>query len=393
MTPEAAALGRRLAKARDGAGFTQEEVAVLLGVHRPVVAAWEGGTRRPNAHQLDQLSAIYRVRVDELLGQADRARPEFARLMFRDAGDRLDPRGKAEIQAFLTFLDDYGDFLESLGEPPGLGEPPFSVREGFGSKEDLRRKASEARAFFRLGLGPVGDLTALADRVGITVYLAPLGGDLDTTVSGAFLPHDRVGFAILVNTETTPGRRQFTLAHELGHALFHGDRLYVDYPGRREVAERFANAFASEFLVPTQSLRAAVEAMGVPKVRHPEVVVHLQRFFGVSYSMMLVRLRGAGLLDEDELPHLRAVQPVHLAGALGYSVDPEEWAQDPSRAGLSRFPRRFLRLLRRALQEDRMTLSGAASMTGLAQEEIEEFLAPRPSPEGQDGDFEFLSAA
>jgi Zn-dependent peptidase ImmA (M78 family)/transcriptional regulator with XRE-family HTH domain len=393
LTKESVELGKRLARARERAGFTQDEVATLVGQVRPVVSTWESGTRRPNAQQLDKLAAIFRVQVIELLGGKERPRPEFAQLVFRDAGDRLDARGKLEIQTFLAFLDRYGDFLDSLEEAPGLLRSPFSLSEGFSAKEDVRRKAEDARAFFRLGSGPVGDLTALADQAGITVYLAPLGGDLSVTVSGAFLPHDRVGFAILVNTETTPGRRQFTLAHELGHALFHGDRLYVDYPGRREAAERFANAFAAEFLVPSASLRSAVEAMGIAKVRHPEVVVQLQRFFGVSYAMMLVRLNAAHLVQEDDLERLREVQPVHLAERLGYSVDPEEWAQDPTRAGLSRFPRRFLRLLRDALNQDRMTISGAASMTGLAEEEIEDFLSPSASPDQHDGDFEYLRSA
>src|SRR6266487_4029012 len=83
------------------------------------------------------------------------------------------------------------------------------------------------------------------------IYLAPLGGDLRGTVSGAFLPHDEVGFSILVNAQTTPGRRQFTLAHELAHALFHGRRPYVGWLGRPEAVERFADQFAAEFLVPT----------------------------------------------------------------------------------------------------------------------------------------------
>ena len=256
---------------------------------------WESGDRAPNSHQLTKLSAIYRVPLDELLGVDERPRVEFEQLLFRDAGARLDARGKAEIQNYLSFLDDYAALLEAFGEAPGIHEAPFRVVPGFTSKEDIRRKASDARVLFGLGSGPVGDLIALADHIGITVYLAPLGHDLKTTVSGAFVPHAGAGFSILVNAETTPGRRQFTFAHELGHALFHGDTLYVDYFGRREAAERFANAFAAEFLVPASSLRSTVEAWGMASVQDPETVVHLQRYFGVSFAMMLVRLQAAGL--------------------------------------------------------------------------------------------------
>jgi transcriptional regulator with XRE-family HTH domain len=390
MTDLPADLGSRLAKAREQVGFTQEQVALLVGQPRPVVSNWEKGVRRPNAQQLAKLSAIYRVPLEDLLGIAEHPRPEFEQLVYRDAGDRLDTAGKYQIQRFLAFLDDYGEFLQALDEPPGLSEPPLIIRDSRPSRDDVRRKALEARSFFRLGGGPVGDLSGLADLFGITVYLAPLGSDLRDTVSGASLMHPRVGFSILVNGQTTPGRRQFTVAHELGHALFHRSPVNVTFPGRREAEERFADAFASEFLVPTQSLQATVEGMGLAKVMDPETVVHLQRYFNVSYEMMLVRLRSAGLLSEPDLERCRGVRPVHLAERLGYAIDIEEWNQDPERWGLARFPRRFLRLLRRAFGEGRITVSGAATMTGLAEEDIEDLLRDEPAGPGQEEEYEYL---
>lgn len=386
-------VGAALARARERAGFSQEDVALLVGQPRPVVSYWETGTRAPNSHQLTKLASIYRISLDELLADADRARPEFERLLFRDAGDRLDPEGKYEIQRFLGFLDAYGDLLGLLGEPPGMTQPPFSLREGFRSRGDIRRKAEEVRNYLRLGTGPVGDLAGLADLIGVTVYFAPLGEDLARTVSGAFLPHDRVGFSILVNAQITPGRRQFTLAHELAHALFHGDMVYVDYPGRRESAERFASAFAGEFLVPTAGLRSAAEALGVTTVRDAEVVVHLQRLFRVSYAMMLHRLRAADLARDEDIERLREAHPVHLAERLGYAIAPDEWHQDPDRWGLGRLPQRFLRLLRRAFEEGRISIAGAAAMTGLAANDIEEFLSDVPHGDGEPDELDYLRAS
>lgn len=386
-------LGPRLKAARENVGMTLEEVGLLVGQAHTVVSNWETGTRRPNSRMLALLASTYRVSLEELLGEAEPPRPDFARLLFREAAERVDARAKYEIHRFLEFLDNYADLLEAMGEPPGLTRSPLKVVEGFTSKDDVRRKAEEARSFFRLGLGPISDLAGIADLFGVTVYFAPLGQDLKQTISGAFLPHTRVGFSILVNAETTPGRRQFTVAHELAHALFHGDHPYVSYYGRRIHAERFADAFAAEFLVPIESLRASVEALGIAKVRDPEVVVHLQRYYRVSYAMMLVRLRAANLASDDDVEQLNGIRPVHLAESLGYSVEADEWGQDPDMWGARRFPRRFLRLLRKALLEQRITVSGAASLMGLAQEDVEEMLTVQPSTEGDQADFEYLSAA
>lgn len=390
MTTDETELAERIRKTRERSGFTQDDVAQLTGQPRTVISNWENGARKPNAHQLDKLALIFRVPRGELLGESPEPRLDFEQLLFRDAGDLLDPRGRFEIQRFLAFLDAYGDLLDALDEPPGLRSSPFAVREGFSSKEDIRRRAEDARSFLRLGLGPIANLPVLADTYGITVYYAPLGTDLRGTISGAFMPHHRVGFSILINGETTPGRQLFTLAHEVAHALFHGDRLYVNYFGRREAAERFANGFAGEFLVPTHHLRATVEGFGVARITDPEQVVHLQRYYGVSYDMMLVRLSQANLVTDVDRDRLQHVRPVHVAAQLGYQVELDEWSQDPETWGLARFPQRFLRLLRRAFAEDIITIGGAASMTGLAAEDIEEFLADQPFGDNE-GEFAYFN--
>jgi transcriptional regulator with XRE-family HTH domain len=393
VSPRSAELGDRLAKARERAGFSQDDVALLVGQQRPVISNWESGTRTPKVELLEQLAAIYRVSLAALLGEEPvEERPSFERLLFRDANERLGPAAKQEIQRFLAFLDAYGEFLDNLGEPAGLNKSPFSIGSGFSTREDVRRRAQLAREFLGLGDGPVGDLKSLVDLAGITVCVGALGSDLATAVSGVFVPHPRVGFSIVVNGQTTPGRQLFTLAHELAHALFHGDRQYVGYFGRREAHERFADAFAAEFLVPSQSLRSVVEKFGVSKVTDAEIVVHLQRIFQVSYATMLVRLRSAELIRAEDFQSLQDARPVHLAMQLGYSVTQDEWHQDPEAWGLLRFPQRFLRLLRRELLADNISVGTAARLTSLAHEDVLDLIKSQ-SPHANDAaDIEYLAA-
>lgn len=393
MTKPFPDLGARLLRGRERVGLSQDEVGLLVGQPRTVISNWETSDRRPNSAALIKLSSVYRTPIEELLGAPPSERPAFDAMLFRNAGDRLAGAARFEIERFLEFLDDYAELLQPLDEPPGLQNAPFSIREGFASKEDIRRRAEDARTFLRLGPGPIGDLGAITDLVGISVYHAPLGANLNTTISGAFLPHDRVGFAILINAETTPGRRQFTLAHELAHALFHGGRPYVGWLGRPEAVERFADQFAAEFLVPIASLRAAAESVGLTKVRDPEVAVHLQRYFRVSYAMLLVRLRAARLADDEDIEAMRQVHPVHVAERLGYSIAPDEWSQEPDAWGLARFPKRFLRLLRRAFDQGLITLSGASAMTGLSDLDLEQSLKDIPATPTDKDDFDALSAS
>lgn len=60
--------GNRIRMARKHAGFTQEELAEMIGVSRIAVAKWERGEKEPKLLHLVCLSQILQVSTDTLLG-------------------------------------------------------------------------------------------------------------------------------------------------------------------------------------------------------------------------------------------------------------------------------------------------------------------------------------
>ena len=60
-------LGERIRKARKG-NMTQAELAKLIGVHEITVRRWELGERTPNIKDLQRISEVLKVPMDELLG-------------------------------------------------------------------------------------------------------------------------------------------------------------------------------------------------------------------------------------------------------------------------------------------------------------------------------------
>lgn len=357
-----------------------------------MISHWEHGQRRPSEQTLERLAAIYGVPLPVLVnldaplpGSSTVPGADLVALLFRDSESGIDAAAEAGLQDFVRFLDSYADLLERLDQPGyPLRQSPFSIRKGFIGRDDIRRKAEEVRDWLRLGLGPVGDLAGVLDDAGVTVYRTALGADLQRGVSGAFLNHPRLGMSIAVNLETTPGRQVFTIAHELAHALYHSQRdsQVVSYWGRQDDKERFADAWAGEFLVPQEGLRRASENLGIKSVTRADEAVHLQRLYGVSYGMMLVRLLQAKLLTQQTYEDIKGARPVAIASAHGYAVHPEEWRQDPARWRLERFPRRFIRAITSALREERISPASAAGFTGLTVDEMAELMA---TPTG-DGD-------
>jgi Zn-dependent peptidase ImmA (M78 family)/transcriptional regulator with XRE-family HTH domain len=386
--PGGGCMENALARARDDAGYNQEDVANALGVSRAMVSYWESGKRAPSDPQVAALSRLYRLSVAQLQGDEPiPTRADEAKMLFRKAEGTLSGGAKRGVAEFAVFLDNYATLAETTKvDIRGLKLSPFLTTPGFETADDARRKAEEVRAHLRLGLGPISDIDSVAELLGITVYRASLGGDLSKSLSGAFFNHPRVGFSILVNIDMTPGRRRFTIAHEIAHALFHSKERYILSGPGGGPRERFADGFAGEFLMPVEGIRRIIEELGVgPRVTDPATVIHLQRYFNVSYPSALFRLWRAKFLSREHYNEFQNIRPVVFAQALGYEISDEEFSQDPEHWTVRRFPSKFLGLVRTAVHKDLLSPMSAAQLTGLAIDDIEELIADgqTPSPEPQ----------
>lgn len=60
----------KLYQLRKEKGWSQEEVAVQLQVSRQTVSKWESGTTIPDTKRLKQLSSLYGISVESLLGDS-----------------------------------------------------------------------------------------------------------------------------------------------------------------------------------------------------------------------------------------------------------------------------------------------------------------------------------
>lgn len=377
-------LAHKLRQAREKLGLSQEEVAQALGVSRESLAQWERGERLPPALHLQRLAWLYGLEEKSLFeGGEVRYRDGLSVLL--PEGVSLSAKARLELQRWLEFLDAYAEFLKEEGEP--LSPAPQGIlrelRPLGGLLTDVRRASSEARKVReRLALGQdvIPDLRVLLDGLGILVYQASLGEGLASrgeqvpegeeppaTIWGAFYRHPQLGFSVLVNVDSTPGRQVFTLAHELSHALYHSRLPGIlcrreALPEEKEV-ETFANAWAAHFLVPGNALKERVgEWVGDPRKLSAEDALLLAHHFGVSYTLLLYRLLNERLITEDTFRAWSRISPRVLAQVLGLSQEPYRPPAPSSLGELGRFPPSVLRRVRRAVLEGRLSVSEAAGL-------------------------------
>ena len=113
----------------------------------------------------------------------------------------------------------------------------------------------------------------------------------------------RPGIVVNINHNITIERQRFSIIHELGHIVEHGEEFeeqpdYSGYGRNKDDREKFADAFAAAFLIPKDELTGMYEKMVQPILEN--TIIILKGYFKVSYQALMIRLFDAGLLDMDE---------------------------------------------------------------------------------------------
>jgi len=136
----------------------------------------------------------------------------------------------------------------------------------------------------------------------------------------------------------------------------HGERYHVRGIGRNEAAERFADMFAAEFLVPTHAASDCGRSDWAFQGSLIQSGGHLQRYSVCPYAMLLLPPPvPQRLADQQDVDRMREVHPVTSRND-GNRIAPDDGLRSRIR-GASPAPTAFLRPLRRAYFEQRLTLA------------------------------------
>jgi Zn-dependent peptidase ImmA (M78 family)/transcriptional regulator with XRE-family HTH domain len=370
-------IGTMLRSGRERAGLSQQAAAEAVGINETLLGRYEAGRRQPPLGVAAALARLYGTSIEALAAGEEGAEPGtgVTGILLRAAPRELAERAQAGLRLFELRLAEYVELAREMSTAlAGPGSTPLAPARTVGAKE-AAWAARELRRHLNLGSGALADpFGALGEQV--LAWRLPLGEDLD----GFFYNHPQAGFCVAVNSEMTLGRQVFTLAHELAHACLHSKdhTAAVCMPGADRGRERFADAFAGEFLVPGDELRRVTGELSVfSELANPTLIVHLQRRFGVSFAILRLRLLQERLITAGEYDALAETSPGRLAQALGY----------PDDAGglhpLAAQPARVLLLVRAALERSAITAGDAAEVLGTGTEEVRQLVAA-----GERRDFE-----
>ena len=362
-------IAANVARLRLDRQLTQADLAGSAGLSRVAVGKIERGEVEPQSRTLDALAKALEVPVGELVTPVRR----LESVRFR-ARKRVHAREQI-LAEVATRLDAYSALEAGLD-----AAEHFMVDRSSQPDLDAAAVARIARSQFGLETDrPVLDICGLLEQHGVKVLL--LDTRRDSFFGLSVGPQDG-GPAVVVNTwdRISVERWIFTAVHELGHLLLHPTEYDSGATDLPVDTEREADAFASEFLMPEAAFSPAWDQTE----GHPLLVrvLKVKRMFRVSYRTVLYRLVASERATNEvwstfQHQHRRdfgsTLRKADEPAALKESEFAWHWGRsgEPDRLSEHDFVEdRLSSLVRRALQEGRISLGRGAEILGLSREQM-----------------------
>ena len=367
--PEGSCIAANVARLRLDRQLTQGQLAAKAGISRMALGKIERGAVVPRAGTLAELAAALAVPVGELVTPV---RP-LESVRFRA---KAQVHARAQILAVVSkWLDAYAWLESELADSPSFGFAAAAAG-GRGPRETAQ---ACRRAVGLVPEEPVRDIGRLLEENGVKLLL------LETTRDSFFglsVGAREGGPAVVVNTwdRISVERWIFTAAHELGHLLLHPSEYRRDETEMRAEPEREADAFASEFLMPEAAFSVEWDA-----TRGHSLLVRVlkvKRIFRVSYMTVLHRLVETSRETSDVWRAFQRQHRERFGKTLRRIEEPEalqkseftwNWRRSGEPASLSEhdfIEDRLSRLVRRAVEKERISLGRAAEILGLTRDEM-----------------------
>jgi Zn-dependent peptidase ImmA (M78 family)/DNA-binding XRE family transcriptional regulator len=282
-------LGRRIAQAREDVGKTQSELANLVGLDRTAITRVEAGTRKVSATELVAIATALERPIDWFVVESPPS------VVSRRSDPVVGGFSRRLDLALENIARDVG-FLVDRHVLTGTARQAREMPESF---EDAEKLAGSARAELGKPDGPIYDLQAESEKLGFLAFSIALGPDAG---DAAYVEVENLGVAV-VNGTADPGRRRFSLAHEIGHHLV-GDAYEPEPRLGAADTERMLNVFAAHFLMPRSAVQKTWNEFSGQPSRLAATAVAVR--FRVSWTAACNQLRDLGLIDGRERDRLVA---------------------------------------------------------------------------------------
>lgn len=357
--------------------LSNADFAAQVGLDGPKLSKSLSGDRRFTSVNLARIAQFGNTTVDWILGRDDETPALAAR--HDSGGVTSEEETQAAIEKATAWAKVRAD-LKRLGYPQA--ECAFQPGDrGRSQITDGEKLAADAVSYLRSqSIDHTSDrhlIDIVEDCFGVDVAVVPAGSKFEglTWIDGSCR-------LIVIGTSSVPGRRRFTLAHELAHLLAGDDqKLTLDkVGGKRDPSEVRANTFAACFLMPENVIR---ERLSTGSVCEDQFAALSCELF-VTPTTLAWRLFNLKMIDEQKRRRLSQLTAMDAAVSAGQTAEFSSWIKNSL---TPRLPRKLVEDAGRAYLDGRTTLRPFANLVGVDAKELRSALeADRSELDAELGD-------
>lgn len=331
----------RFKSARLMKGFSLQDLADALDnqLSRQALHRYEKGEVMPDNDKINLLSKALDVNPDFFFRST---KVVLGEVEFRKLSKM--PQKEAALIKEIT-KEKLSRYLE-LEEILGLPNEFENYLEDFGIVTEYKQVNEAAKLLrdkWNLGNGPIFNIVELLEDKKIKVVDLRVNDDFDglQTYVNETIPV----VAYNANKINKPDRIRFTLLHELAHLLI----TFGDITLKQK--ETLCNQFAGAMLLPEETIRMELGAHR-NKLSINELG-NIKKQYGISMQAIVMRAKDCGIIND------------HYTKQFFFLIKQMNWKVDePVEYTGAEESNRFEQLLYRALIEDQISMSKAASLKG-----------------------------
>ncbi|WP_181163798.1 helix-turn-helix domain-containing protein [Pontibacter mangrovi] len=278
-----------LTRARQFRGLTMDQLAGKINCSKQAISHYENGVRYPDSKTLLAIGDALDLELDYFYSDSS-VKFSLHNISYRQ-GFGLDSKQKQDVEdETSSLLSDYLE-LEAIAKELVVFQNPLEDLV-ISSTSDAEKAAKQLRKRWKLGEGPISNITGLLERKGVRIIKCDF--DFFYTHEGlsGWAEDKKVPVIVLNSRQQDLSRMRFTILHELGHLLL------VMAENVDEIAiERICDAFAGAVLLPVEIL---IQEFGKNRtaITMPELK-RIKELYGISVAAIMVRASVTKLISWD----------------------------------------------------------------------------------------------
>lgn len=290
---------KRIREARLARGLTATELANAVGVSRQAISKYELGSSEPSITVLLAIANTLSMPISFF------SKPYETSVNRGTTFYRSLKTNAARAKDIMAVKSDWASAIASLLEQgivfpdvslPTLPEEYNNV-ESF-SYDDIDEIAEHVRSFWKLGTGPIPNVSRVLEAHGVIIATIKTGYN-ETDACSCFI--NSRPFIFLDTQKECAVRTRFNLAHELGHIILHGGISQNEIEDKKELdrIENEANQFASCFLLPRETFLRDIRSTSLNSF------LPLKKKWKASIQAMVYRCKELGVFTENQMIYIQ----------------------------------------------------------------------------------------